>query len=166
MTASRALIKQMKERYKELLAVQNEKAEALEEAKRDFYDARNKKNMYEQLLESEGVNVQRIISEMTKGETDASSNGNSAQLGAVVPLSNTHAVYLLLRNNDPDNAGLTLDEIEQHGASEYNLTPQDIAKVIWRQTNKELLEKAEDGRIRQTEEGLKFNSFRKQKADE
>lgn len=171
MSGERSLLKKMTMRYQELAAEEGRRAIDFENAKKSYYDAQYKRQMYEHVLAAEGVDLKEIVvghvSDGAGIQRPLLRSEPSGTSEPTKPLSNTHAVFLIMRRYDIENAGMSTSKIEDFAKQDYGLTAEDVAKVIWRQTSssKALMEKLENGSIRQTAKGLEFNGFRRQKAE-
>lgn len=153
------------ERYKKAVAEEKKQLKVIETARGALGDAKARKDRYAQSLRDEGeqVNAEQPKPKRARPATVFISTKPS-QNGHVVPKSDTHAVFLLMRKNHNDPA--TLEELEELARQEdYSLTLEDINRVVWKQITRKYMQRSQDGRFNQTEDGEKFNSFRQQKAE-
>src|SRR5262249_49413581 len=153
-------------------AVENEEKyrAAYDKASAALSKARQERNLLGQLLESRGVDPASVaqlvpaaemplleLPRQAEVETPASINGHLP----IQPLSNTHAVFLLMKKYG--NAGFTANQLQGYAKkAELGLTTDDVTKVFWRQMAKKTMERTEIGGFRLSAKGLRVNKFRRQ----
>jgi hypothetical protein len=158
----------LKDKYSAALKDEREALEALE-------GARRRKSVYGDTLSEEGVDVAALASAngnvlrytITAGrrvqalfDPDYIAPSNGLR---VDPLSDTHAVYILMRKYG--NVGFTIGELKKYGDLEgYDLTEKTIKNTFWKQLNQGRMERVDGGKIRLTKEGETFNKFRPPKS--
>ena len=172
MTRRSPLVKGLFERYKKALADEGGLEAEYDRISRALADTRETKKLCAALLRKEGFDPEQVDAESgdpvlarmptrkSDSEVTFARNGDGP-----TALNATHAVYLVMRKRE--NAGFTVEELERFGKEDhFALTLRDIHKVIWTQIKKGRMERLEDGRLRLTVEGEKFNKFRKKEANE
>ena len=178
-------LKQLVARYLQAAKDEKDAEIRLNKARLDFNAYRSRKGTFSGTLQEEGIDPDNIppellpteISEPTSttevtatdalrvfDEAEASSvrasdNGNAHDLAEVLPLSDTHAIFLIFRRLG--NPWLDSDEINRWNLEfGYGLPKSEILRIIGRQIPRNMFLKAAD-RYKLSEKGLVFNNFRR-----
>jgi len=154
----------LKQRYNKALSDEKKQTRAIESAREALTEAKARRARYALALRDEGVDVEVETAKPKTRTIYISTDESPSPNGHVKPLSETHAVFLLMRKHG--NVGFDSKELAGYAKDEGydDLTEERIRLVLWKQMGRGLIEKMDDGRFRQTETGVDFNGFRKQKA--